>query len=131
MKVVLDSNVLLAAYGTRGLCEALLDVCLDSHELILSEHILAELRRYLTVKFKASEAHAEAVIVSLRKEAELVEPATVPSEAFSDPDDLPVIGTAVAGQADCLVTGDRALQGLGSYQNIPILSPRAFYDRLR
>ena len=41
------------------------------------------------------------------------------------------IGTAVAGQADCLVTGDRALQALGSYQNIPVLSPRAFYDRLR
>ena len=131
MKVVLDSHVLLAAYGTRGLCEALLDVCLDSHELILSEHILAELRRDLAVTFKASEAHADAVIASLRKEAELVGPATVPREAFSDPDDLPVIGTAVAGQADCLVTGDRALQALGSYQTVPILSPRVFNSRLR
>ena len=130
MRVVLDSNVLLAGYGTRGLCEALLDVCLDAHQLVLSEHILGELRRYLTVKFKASEEHADAIIASLRKEAEVVEPAAVPSGAFTDPDDLPVIGTAVAGQADCLVTGDRELQALGSYENIPILSPRAFYDRL-
>jgi putative PIN family toxin of toxin-antitoxin system len=131
LRVVLDSNVLLAAYGTRGLCEALLDVCFHSHRLVLSEHILTELRQYLNVKFKASEAHADAIIASLRKEAELVEPAEVPADAFSDPDDLPVIGTALAAQVDCLVTGDHELEALGSYRNIPILSPRIFYDRLQ
>jgi predicted nucleic acid-binding protein len=42
-----------------------------------------------------------------------------------------VLGTAVAGQADYLVTGDKQLLELGNYQGIPILSPREFYDRVR
>ena len=130
MRVVLDSNILLAAYGTRGLCEALVDVCLESHRLILSEHILTELRRHLIGKFKSSGAHADTIVAFLQEHAKMVEPTDVPTGTFEDPDDLPVIGTAVAGQADCLVTGDRALQALTDYRGIPILSPRAFYDRL-
>ena len=55
----------------------------------------------------------------------------MPDAVFSDADELPVIGIALAAQADCLVTGDRELQALGSYQQMPIPSPRVFYDRLQ
>lgn len=131
MKVVLDANVLLAAFGTRGLCDSLLDVCLESHQLVLSEHILSEVQRYLGLKFKLPAAHVEQIIAFLREHAELVEPVDVPSGAFSDSDDLPVLGTALAGGVDYLVTGDRKLQALERFHGIPILSPRAFYDQLR
>ncbi len=47
MRVVLDTNVLVAAFAARGLCEALVAVCLQSHEVVLSEHILAELNKNL------------------------------------------------------------------------------------
>jgi len=131
VRVVLDANVLVAAFGTRGLCEALVDACLGAHELILSAHILDELRRHLAGKFKMSGEHTEEIVAFLREHAELVEPAPVPPEAFEDPGDLPVLGTAAAGRADCLVTGVRKLLALSTYRGAAILSPRAFYDRLR
>jgi predicted nucleic acid-binding protein len=46
-----------------------------------------------------------------------------------DPDDLPVLGTAVAGGASVLVTGDEDLLTLHEFQGIVILSPREFHDR--
>jgi len=129
--VVLDTNVLLAAFATRGLCEAVFEVCLAAHEIVLSEHILKELRRHLRVKFKVPASRADQVIAFLREHAALVKPAKVPASACRDHSDLPVLGTAVAAESDCLVTGDRDLLDLKEFRGIPILSPRAFHDRLR
>lgn len=131
MRVVLDTNVLLAAFGTRGLCEAVLDVCLDAHQLVLSPYILEELRRHLVGKFKMPRRQAADIIRFLRSQSQIIKPAHVPREAFADAGDLPVLGTALAACADCLVTGDLALQKLKSFRRTAILSPRAFYDRLR
>ena len=131
MRVVLDTNVLLAGFATRGLCEALLTLVYRDHIVILSEHILDEVSRHFSGKFKATKAQAEAVVAFLRSSSEIVEPAVVPRGTLRDKDDLPVLGTAVAGAAACLVTGDQELLSLGRYQRVDILSPRAFYDWLR
>jgi uncharacterized protein len=131
VRVVLDTNVLLAAFGTRGLCEALLDVCLEAHELVLSQYILDELREHLVGKFKVPKGQAAAIVRFLRAQAQMVDPVEVPASTVADADDLPVLGTAIAARADCLVTGDLELQKLKRLQGIRILSPRAFYDRLR
>lgn len=131
MRVVLDTNVMLAAFATRGLCEAVLEVCLTAHQVVLSDHILTELRRHLDSKLKIPTARSTEIIEFLRQRAEIVTPQPVAAEACRDPSDLPVLGTIVAGHADCLITGDRDLLVLGSYEGIPILSPRAFSDFTR
>ena len=131
MRVVLDANVLLAGFATHGLCEALVVVVLESHHLILSEHLLGEVRRHLIGKFRVPEARASEIDAFLREQAELVEPVAVPRKACRDRDDLPVLGTALAGQASLLVTGDQDLLTLGEDGGVPILTPRAAYERLR
>jgi putative PIN family toxin of toxin-antitoxin system len=130
VKVVLDTNVLLAAFATRGLCEAVLTVCLDGHQIILSEPILTEASKNLTSKFKMPAAQVRQIIDFLRENAELVEPQPVPADSCRDPKDLVILGTAAAGGADCLVSGDEDLLILKQFRTIPILSPRAFYDKL-
>jgi predicted nucleic acid-binding protein len=40
--------------------------------------------------------------------------------------DDPVHETAVVGNADCIITGDRQLLALGSYQGVVILTPGEF-----
>lgn len=40
-----------------------------------------------------------------------------------------IIIAAVEGKADCIVSGDRHLQDLDSYEDIPILSPSEFVAR--
>jgi len=66
----------------------------------------------------------------MRRESQWVQPVPVPEDACRDPDDLPVLGTLAAAQADCLITGDADLLSLGEYAGRPILSPREAYERL-
>jgi putative PIN family toxin of toxin-antitoxin system len=131
VKVVLDTNVILAAFATRGLCEAVMAVCLDRHLLVLSEAILREVGKHLRGKFKLQPARVQELLTFLRQHAQFVEPADVAANACRDSDDRPILGTALAAQADMLVTGDKDLLSLRQFRNIPILSPREFYDRLR
>jgi uncharacterized protein len=130
VKVVLDSNVLLAGFTSRGLCEAVVVVCLNSHELILSRYILDELQRHLKGRFKMPAPQADQIVRFLSQQAKLVGPLIVEVEDCPDKDDLPILGTALAAGADCLVTGDQGLLKLQAVQGIAILSPRSFHDRL-
>ena len=52
MKVVLDANVLIAAFAARGLCEALFELCLEKHEIAASAALLEEVKEKLTAKIK-------------------------------------------------------------------------------
>ena len=113
------------------MCEGLLTLCYRDHTVVLSEHILGELHEHYVGKFKATDEQAALVVGALRKRSEVVVPVAIPSAAFMDADDLPVLGTAIPGQVDYLVTGDKQLQELGQYQKIPIVSPRQFYELLR
>jgi putative PIN family toxin of toxin-antitoxin system len=131
MRVVLDANVLVAAFAARGLCESILEVCLSDHELVLSEHLLAEVHRNLVGKLRVPAAVTRDIIDLLRRHARLVEPADVAVSACRDADDLPVLGVAVAAEADCIVTGDKDLLVLGQFRGVPVCSPRAFADTLR
>ncbi len=128
MRIVLDTNVLIAALLTRGACESVVAVCLAQHELLLSEHILAETARILRKKAPAVQ---QAAVEVLRRHCGLVLPADVGVGACRDPDDLPVLGTAAAAQADYLVTGDQDLLVLGRYGTTRIVSPREFIELIR
>ena len=71
---------------------------------------------------------AQAIVERLRSVATCVTPVGVRADACEDPNDLPVLGTLVAADAHCLVTGDKALLGMKSFSGHPILSPREFLD---
>jgi predicted nucleic acid-binding protein len=47
-----------------------------------------------------------------------------------DSDDIKVLGLAIAANADYIVTGDKDLLVLESFQGIPILNPRSFSNVL-
>ena len=130
MKVVLDTNVLLAAYGFGGICLELTELCLRQHDVVVSEHILGEFQRHLQDKFRLGEQQAVAITSRLRSAVDCVVPSPLGAGACDDPSDLPVLGTLLAADADCLVTGDKGLLKLGEFSGHPILSPRQFLDRL-
>jgi putative PIN family toxin of toxin-antitoxin system len=119
--------VIVAAFGSRGLCEDVVRVCLSRHEIYLSEAILREVQEHLPTKFKLPATRVVEIIALLRELAEIVEPANVPTGACRDAKDLVILGTAVSADADCLVTGDRDLLDLREYEGIGIVSPRQFH----
>lgn len=131
MRIVLDANVLIAAFAARGLCESIVEVCLNDHEIIVSEHLLDEVQRHLTGKIRLPVGIAQDIVTLLIERGTLTDPDCVSEDACRDADDLPIPGLAQAASADCIVTGDKDLLVLGSFGTIPIYSPRAFADRLR
>ena len=123
MRVCLDINVLVAAFATRGLCADVLRAVLAEHDLVIGDVILIELHRILTTKFKLPLDRIKAVEAVL---------AAVPSDLrIRDPADRWILATAVAGDADVLVTGDQDLLVVTADSPIPILDPRSFWELLR
>lgn len=131
MRVALDTNVLVSAVATRGLCADVLAVVLAEHELVLGETVLGELRRVLRQKLRMSAAMSDEVEVFLRRHAVIVPNAPPLRLRLRDRSDLPVLAEAVAGEAEVLVTGDQDLHASPAVMPFPILTPREFWERLR
>lgn len=129
MRIFLDTNVLAAALATRGLCAELFEVALQSHELLVSESVLAELERILPEKLGHSELVTKGFIALLKAEALLVATEHV-APSLPDPDDEPIVASALAGNADVFVTGDKALLELDSIEGMSLRSPRQLWELL-
>ena len=130
MKVVLDTSTLIAAHISRaGVCAEHMEEILLNHELIISEFILGELQRKLRDKFRIPDADVREVTEFLRTAATSVIPAELPPDSCRDTNDIPILGTAVAGQVELLVTVDRDLLELVTFRGIAILKPRDFWER--
>lgn len=131
MRVVLDTNVLIAAFIARGACHELLEHCALHHSLVTSEFILAELKEKLTEKFKFPTERADEVDALLRSRMEIVEPTSLDSPVCRDPDDDNILATAAAGNCECIITGDKDMLVLEQFASIVIVSPTEFPDRER
>jgi len=131
MRVLLDTNVLIAAFITHGACSELLEHCARSHTVISSAALLQELEDKLVGKFRFTRSETREVVVLLQSKLELVQPAALQAPVCRDPDDDIVLATAVAGACDCLVTGDKDLLVLKRFQNIGILAPADFWRHER
>ena len=131
MRTVLDSSVLMAAYISRaGACASLLEDVLNDHEWVVSRFIVDELCGKLREKFSYPEDDIAAVRQSVIAAAELVEPTEIAAGTCRDANDLPVLGTAVAGRVEVLITVDRDLLDLETFRDIPILKPGEFWRLL-
>ena len=131
MKIFLDTNVLVSAYTTRGICADLLRYILAEHELLTGEVNLLELRRVLKDRFQASVEIIETIEAELRDETIVPKPAKPSPIPIRDPDDRWVLASAVDGQADLLVTGDQDILTIAVQAPIAIVDPRGCWDRLR
>ncbi len=131
MRVFLDTNVLVAAFATRGLCEDVMRTALSEHELVVGRSVLVELRKILTRKLRMPAQEVEAVIYFIEEHAETVEPEQPAPWPERDPDDRWVVAAAIEGKVDLLVTGDRDLLDLDADLPFQIVTPRRFWEELR
>ena len=131
IRAVLDTNTLASGLidnggAPRQIINRWLD---DSFELVLSKHILDELDRTLMKPYfqsAASTVWSTTLRHRLRTHALFVETTGSLRGVASHPEDDPVVETAVTGQADCLVTGDRQLRKLNGFRGLAIVSPFEF-----
>lgn len=127
MRVLLDTNVLIAAFLTRGVCAELLEYVVERHEPVCSAYVVREFQETLAEKFKIPRADAAAAARLLGSRFAMVEPMDLGGPVCRDADDDPVLGTALAGRCTCLITGDRDLLVLKTFRGVAILSPQQFW----
>ena len=127
MKVFLDTEAVVAAFATRGLCADVVRLTLAAHEIVVSRTVLAELARTLTQEIGLPERDVRSVVSFVREEA-AVAPDVAPKVRVRDPKDVPILAAALACGADVLVTGDRDLLEIEGPVGIRIVSPRGFWQ---
>jgi putative PIN family toxin of toxin-antitoxin system len=117
MRIVLDTNVLVRATGTShgpGR-EVFVRLLTPPHVIVVSNFLLDELRRVLNYP-RVLRMHGltaeeiEHYVRDVESVAELVDVRGSLFQVRHDPDDDPVVATAVYGRVDALCTLDRHLR---------------------
>ena len=128
MKAVFDTNVLIAAFLTEGLCSGLLiRARKQAFNLVLCDDIIREFEGILIKKFKLTSTDISEIsaIVSEAASEILHKLGPIPN-ICRDPNDDMIIACAIDGAADYIVTGDEDLLILKRYKDIVVINPRNF-----
>jgi putative PIN family toxin of toxin-antitoxin system len=129
---VFDTNILISALlssrGTPFRCLALAKI--GSVESVTCQEILDEFAQKLLLKFKFSQAATQTAIEEIKYFSRVVAISSTLTVVEDDPDDDMVIECAVVAKATHIVTGDKHLLRLGTYQNIPIVKATQFIEIL-
>jgi putative PIN family toxin of toxin-antitoxin system len=114
LRVVFDSNVLVSAYGFRGVQGTLLDAARDgSIDGVVSLHILGEVRGVLVRPHLGySREEADGFAMDLAGFCDVLVTDRAPGAWCDDPDDDAIVQTALLAQAPFVVTGDAHLLAL-------------------
>jgi putative PIN family toxin of toxin-antitoxin system len=127
MKAVFDTNVLVAAFVTEGVCGKLLGRARRKQlDLAISPVIFKEFENVLLKKFRASKEQTRVASRLISKAAQIVNPTLRVPGICRDPDDDPILYCALSVGANYLVTGDFDLLELNKFHGISILTPGAF-----
>jgi uncharacterized protein len=131
VRVFLDTNVLVSAFATRGLCADLLRHVLVGHELVIGEVVPVELGRTLTQRVGVPAQIAEEIDRFLRACQVVPCPVEHCGLGLRDADDEWIVASAVLAGADLLVTGDADILAAGVSLPIRALTPREAWKALR
>jgi putative PIN family toxin of toxin-antitoxin system len=131
VRVFLDTNVLVSAFASRGLCAEVFELVLLGHDLILGRNVRREFEMALREKIKLPVVRSAEIVDFVSSEATQVVDKAQPANANVDAADARVLGEALTGQADIFITGDAALLRLAAVGTLKIVSPRRFWDVLR
>jgi len=130
-RVVLDTNVLISALVFGGKPRQIIELFAEEEiEVAISSEILSELRRKVTTKFPAEAKALESYEALFEEDGEVVKLGGQTVNASQDPDDNKFIETALIGDCDYIISGDKHLLELKSYKGIKIIKPAAFLKRI-
>ena len=128
MRIVFDTNVLIAAFISHGVCADLVEHCIHHHEIVASEFIFAEFSKNLSVKLKTPISDVNEAVRLLRSRIAVVAPLNLGTRVCRDPKDDHILGAAIQGDCQCIITGDKDLLILKKHRGIKIILPRDFWE---
>lgn len=131
MKIVLDTNVLIAAFLTSGNCHEVLEAVITQKSCVLSPYILNEFRHVLTSKkFQFSPALIDQFVIYLEKYCFIQNEHSDIKIDFPDASDRKILALYRTVLADFLVTGDPELLVFKKIGGTRIIKPSDFWKKL-
>jgi len=131
VKIVLDTNVIIAAFAAHGLCHSVFELCIDRFEIHSSAEIMEEVEKNLKKKLGLPEKIIEEIIVYLKENTIIEEIKEIPRGACRDPEDDIILGLVEKTKADYLITGDKDLLSMNAFESTKIITPRQFWEIIR
>ena len=141
-QIIIDTNVIISAFIFGGLPRLILTRFFDNpdYRILCSGDIWNEIEtkffsgRVQTIAQKSRKeyiSHEEVVdfVGILKSNFELV-PISQRFEICRDPKDNMFLDLAFSGNADYIITGDKDLLELKSFQRTQIMTPREFLDQI-
>jgi len=128
MRVVYDTNILISAiFSQRSSPFRCLQLARDGIvQAVSCQEIVDEFQEKLLNKFSYELPQAQAFVEEVRSYSQLVSITNTLKVVSNDPDDDMVLECALVGGATYIVTGDKDLLSLSSYQNILIVKAADF-----
>lgn len=131
MNVFLDTNVLVSAFISRGLSSEIFRIIIKEHALILSNVVLDELDRILTIKLNMPTEQVKDIIEYLNSFKIYNYSNEKSPIELRDKDDEKILASAIESKSDILVTGDKDLLDVRDKVKIKILNPREFLELVK
>jgi len=127
VRVVFDSNIYISALTLPGgqAEKALFRILDGADTLLISKPILDEVLSILARKFSHDRDELSHVAVTLTEMAEVVKPSHAVTVLADDPDNR-VLECAEEGDADYIVTGDKAMLNLKQHRRVRIIPLREY-----
>ncbi|CAD5253989.1 MULTISPECIES: putative toxin-antitoxin system toxin component, PIN family [unclassified Imperialibacter] len=129
MRIVLDCNTVVSASLLEdSLSRRVVNWVIINCEILVSDEVYSEISEVLKrPKFKKyfPDREPDNLLIQIAAVAQQVE-TSEKITACPDPKDDMYLELAIAGQADCIVTGDKALLDLHPFRNVPIIFPAEF-----
>lgn len=127
MRVVFDTDIFVFAFvipGSRAE-EAIRRIVEGRDMLVLSKPVVQEILATLSREFRRDREELARVAVFLAEIAELCRPREKIALLKDEPDNR-ILECAIAGKAQAVVTGDRAMLALKRHRGIRILSLKEY-----
>ena len=130
MRVVLDTNVLVSGIFFGGAPGQIVDAWSDDRlSFVLTPEILEEYARVghaMAAKYPDGRKAFTAILEILTVHSPVLAAAPLPAPVSADPDDDKFLAAAVAAGVQILVSGDRHLLDVSGWQDITVVTPRAY-----
>lgn len=128
MKIIIDTNIIIAAFSSQGLCSLLFELSLDKYEIIISNHILNELEKNFRTKIKLSSKRITEIIDYLKSHCLLCDYQRYNISVCRDKDDDEILALGKFNNVKYIITGDKDLLILKEHENIKIITPRKLWE---
>ena len=127
-RIVFDTNITISTLFWKGHPRTIFDLVREGKAVLLSsEQIESELIRVLAYsKFGLIPSEILPIVNNVRKHTQLIEVKSKVDLVKEDLTDNIFLECALDGKADYIISGDRHLLKIGSYQGIQIIRAKDF-----